>query len=318
MPHEGNSQPEEVDPAFVALVESYSAAVEDGRMDDVSKASAAVMEAVWKRSQANPDPKFLRSIIVHCAEADCQWDVLRRMYTEDLEAVSRDTSDRARPYLLSNAYKQLAHVESCTGNHLAAFEMSRKAVEGAREGDSEMTVAMALESHAGYALAVGQTEVAIAAADEGLRLLPNDRSHGVIRTQLLVRRADAELVGGNCVAARKSAQAAWAAIEPWSSMREAAGVQITIARLWRIEAKLRDTEQRAWPDVREAWELSVAFHRHVIDLWQNDGWVYFRSLATTLNGFAAAAELAGELQRANSLRDESNRLKLARGLGQKP
>ena len=88
---------------------------------------------------------------------------------------------------------------------------------------------------------------------------------------------------------------------------------MAIARLWRIEARLRQAEQQPWAEIRQAWESSVAFHRHVIDLWQEDGWVYFRSLAMTLDGFADAAEQAGEIEQVAPLREESKQLKAARG-----
>jgi hypothetical protein len=196
------------------------------------------------------------------------------MYSEDLEAASRGASDRANYYLKSTANEHLAHVESCAGNDAAAYEMAKRAVEAAREGDSELTTAIALESFAGYALAAQRIESAIQAADEGLKLLPDDRSHGIISTQLLIRRADAQIRLGNYFEARSSTQAAWKALKPWSSMEDAAGVQFTTARLWRIEAKLRSAEQHAWLKIRQAWEASVTFHRHVIDLWKEDGWVY--------------------------------------------
>jgi hypothetical protein len=130
---------------------------------------------------------------------------------------------------------------------------------------------------------------------------------------LLTRRADAEIRLGDYFEARSSTEAAWKALEPWSSTEDAAGVQFTTARLWHIDAKLRSAEQQPWPNIRRAWEASVAFHRKVIDLWREDGWVYFRSLAATLDGFAEAAERADETENVAQMREESERLKTARG-----
>ena len=51
----------------------------------------------------------------------------------------------------------------------------------------------------------------------------------------------------------------------------------------------------------------------VYNLCGDDGWVYFRSLTMTLDGFADAAEQAGEMEQVAPLREESKQLKAARG-----
>ena len=151
-------QAEELDPAFVALVEAHSAAVNEGRMEDAAKASAAVMEFAGAKVLSEPDPDLLKEMIAHRAEADREWDIARRIYTEDLEAATRSVNDRARFLLRTRALLHLANIESSCGDHHAAFELATSAVEAAREGDLELIVATALESFAGYALAANQPQ----------------------------------------------------------------------------------------------------------------------------------------------------------------
>jgi len=291
---------DEIDPRFVALVERYSAAMDEGRIADADAASNEIMAFVVEQEQSKgPSPEVLRSLMAEQAENDGEWNVARQIYEEELAEALRQSVPLAKFAQASRWKRKLAYVEYKQEQLLAAFELARDSVELARQVDSEVVLAMAVESFAGFAIRAGRLQDAMTAIDQALAAASDRLSFAHIRAQLLTRRAEVALAMGDHGAARASLASARQSIAPLASS-PAAGIRATLASGLEQEAKLT-MHAGDWPAARAAWEEAVELRRQLAEHWDHSRRTT-DCLAETIAEFAAAANAAGDTHLAESLR----------------
>jgi len=296
---------DEIDPRFVALVERYSAAMDEGRIADADAASNEIMAFVVEQEQSKgPSPEVLRSLMAEQAENDGEWKVARRIYEEDLAGAQNEKVPLARFALSSRCKLKLSYVEYKQGRLQSAFELSRDAVELAHESGSEVSWQMAVVSFAGFAIRADRSQDAVTTIDQVLAVASDSLSFALIRAQLLTRRAEAALAMGDHGAARANLASARQAIAPLASS-PVAGIRATLASGWEQEAKLA-MHAGDWPAARAAWEAAVELRRQLAEHWDHSRRTT-DCLAETTAQFAAAADAAGDSKLAESLRAASLR-----------
>ena len=295
-----------LDPQLIALVERHAAALEEGRFADAGQAADEVMAFVLEEAQSNPTPDILRGMMADQAEADGQWDVARRIYEEELGEALQETVPLAKFAQASRCKQKLAYLEFRQGRNAAAFELAREAVEFARLGESELSLAMTIEQFAGFALRAGRPQDAIDAVDEALNAVGERKLFALTQGQLLLRRGEAALAMSDVAAARTALEGAKRAIEPMLVHR-GAGVTHTAASGWTLEAKLLGAEND-WQAARAAWENAVSLRQQVAESWEGH-WSARHSLAQTMTEFADAAEAASDAALAATLRADAERVR---------
>jgi tetratricopeptide (TPR) repeat protein len=296
-----------VDPAIAAIAERFGAAMDEGRIADADLASAELFAMAAEQAHANPTPQMLRGVLADQAEAAGEWEVARQIYEQELDEALKDES-LARPMLVSRARLHLARLQHQQGNHEAAFELASEAAAASRQGDLELATAMTLRQFAGFSISAGRLADAIAAVDEGLKLLGDRPMFALPCCQLWLRRSEASLAAGDPKEARRSLDRALAALRPPMGSSAMPGVQAAIADGWRLEGKLAAT-LGDWAAARAAWESALAFQRRVCDFWQGTDWRSAAELAKVLDEYAAAAEAAGDIDLAAALRVQSREIR---------
>jgi hypothetical protein len=301
------SQDERFVSRFAALMERHVAEVESGNMEGARASMDAVMAAVLEEAESNPSPDVFRGLLIDRAVDSGEWGVARRMYEEDLNAARAETDVNVKASWEAGALLHLAGIEAWQDHMDSAYQLACEAVSAARTSEWDFTLVHFLEPFAGIALQAGRVEEAIRAADEGLSRLEDRRMNDHFRAMLLLRKAEGLLRLQQHEQVCSILDDVWKLVSPMAVMEEAWGIQATLGKWWRLQARMLTAIGDSAGACR-AWETSVDRCRKVAEAFDGVRRSCNATLAESLAGLADALESAGDSRRAAQLREERTNL----------
>ncbi len=295
---------------FEALLLAYQEAMEHG---DIEKAEAIGVQCLLfagEQAEKEPSEDLRLKEAAHDFEARADWQQAEASYRKALELAQAQQNDA----FIYKAYDDLGQLYGMLGRHDEALEAAKTALEAARRADSVPLLNMALVSMAGWLLGSGDTDAALAAAQEMLAITPIDKMHDSQRARALVLRARCLVKMKDLAAAEADLDTSWRILAPQSGARTFAGIQSSLANWWATTASVRSL-QRDFRGATEAMRQAVEFRRRVAQQPQLAGPYKYNSLAQMLHRYSLALLAVNNVEAAQQAAAESRAIRQSIGLG---
>ena len=245
---------------FQGVIESYAKAVNADDQEQADKAAMLALMMASMDAMENPTPYLQLSEKASEQLAAGNWQGAEDTYREliALEEHGGKPGQTTKPLMdLSRLFYLLGRLEE-------AWFFSRKATESARASDISTLLAMALDCETTSALASGKTTEALAAAEEGLRVIDPGKMGDLMRAMAYANRGRACLGLGDVSRAEKDREAAWANLRAKKQSRIGTGPAVAFARCFELEAELH-ARQKRFPEAISVLKQAIEYRRQCVD-----------------------------------------------------
>jgi tetratricopeptide (TPR) repeat protein len=279
------------DNAFSKLLEQFQEAVVTGRFSEADQTLQNVLEGVEDWCDEDQSPSLALTNVGSECEARGDWRGAELAYRQVL------TLTDLEPMSKFQAHRNLAGLYRLLDRHNEALVECRQAVIAARESDTTVLLAVALETLARDLQKAGLVDEAQVQLAEALEVIGEDQMCCHIIGSILTEQGRCAIAKRQLPTANEKLSQAYKLLEPQSAMTFAAGVQQDMAHWWVATAELRSAQNQSYEAVA-AWEQAVSFSRHVAALPHAQSINCDKAVSEMLRGLARALAVVGR-------RDES-------------
>lgn len=276
------------------LLDERRSAIDEGRYGDAGAAGSKFMDMLLEEMiEEGPPVEVLIGLEACACKENGDWAGAEAAYRKLLEMQLASNS----PFGIEHwAYSELAGLKALLDEHETAYELAQAATAAARRSNLELTVSITLVGEVWALVPLGRFIEAEAAADEAVQILGDGKQYDAGRGQALVARAYCRFELENHEAAAIDLDNAWKCLAPYSVVKDAAGIQSTLATYWWIKATMQ-AAGGDWASASVAWSNAIAHRRSVAG---QCGVNAQHALAKTLWRFANTAIQAGDNSQAEA------------------
>ena len=288
---------------FQQVIERYAEAVNSDKPGEANQAALAALMMAATDAVAHPTPALLLGEKASDCLSARDWDGAENAYRE-LLALEEQTG---HPGLVAKPQMDLCSLFRLLGRLDEAWCLACAATESARRAELRPLLAMALDSEAQCALERADSERALTAAAEALRVIDPGKMGDLMRARAYITLARCQLAVDQGAPAEASLQESWRLLANSSHASFGLGPVVALARWFETQAQLH-LRKHSLPDAVDALARAVEHRRELLGRLDDSDPYALAALARALDLLAEVRTKTGDLVAAKDAREEGQRI----------
>jgi tetratricopeptide (TPR) repeat protein len=275
---------DKVQERFESLIDEWSAAMRGGELDHANDLSDDILDYVGENTDWENDPDLRLSLMALACEECGDWEGARGAYESKLAIAEM-------PFAIWSAHRELDKLNWLLGRHDESFKHSRSALAAARQDDSRVLLAMALEAAAASLMSHDKFNEARPLLDEAVLLTSQDPSWEHLYGSATTLLADWYLSNDKPVEARAALDGARPLLER-HAFPSSAGVLSDLSYWHTLDARYHEACKQ-FGAARQTWRDAIRYARRVARLPHTADVYAKATVAKRLDQYAAFLRRSG-------------------------